>query len=307
MDMFNNQSSSLWSDAVGQGLQFAFVRVSGGLVPDSFFEQNYTAAQQAGLVRGAYQFFEPQEDPVAQAALVLSKIGTLGMGDLPPALAVEVTSDLTPAAMAVQIHAWVATVENALGRPPIIVTSALFWNTGVAADPSFANELLWIADWNVACPLVPDPWQNWTFWQYTDDGLRLGLAPDLDEFNGTVADLVNLASNYSICPLYDQTKPVQNGSTIPVRLELCDSNGVDLSSASIHLLATGVTLLSGGGSGPSVTTAGVANTFRFDPTLGTNGGYILNLSTEGLSPGIYALDFMAGADPRVHSVQFQVR
>ena len=47
--------------------------------------------------------------------------------------------------------------------------------------------------------------------------------------------------------------------------------------------------------------------FRFDPSLGTTGGYILNLKTAGLSTGTYALSFVADADPTIHSAYFQVR
>jgi len=34
--------------------------------------------------------------------------------------------------------------------------------------------------------------------------------------------------------------------------------------------------------------------FRFDPTLGTSGGYIFNLKTTGLTTGTYNLYFTAG-------------
>jgi hypothetical protein len=48
------------------------------------------------------------------------------------------------------------------------------------------------------------------------------------------------------------------------------------------------------------------NNFRYDATLGTTGGYIFNLSTGGLATGTYQLTFLAGADPTIHSVLFQV-
>jgi hypothetical protein len=48
------------------------------------------------------------------------------------------------------------------------------------------------------------------------------------------------------------------------------------------------------------------NNFRFDPTLGTTGGYIFNLKTTGLATGTYAVSFVATGDPTTHTVQFQV-
>ena len=47
--------------------------------------------------------------------------------------------------------------------------------------------------------------------------------------------------------------------------------------------------------------------FRFDPTLGTTGGYIFNLSTRGLGTGTYALSFIASGDPTTHTAMFQVK
>jgi Beta-propeller repeat len=37
-----------------------------------------------------------------------------------------------------------------------------------------------------------------------------------------------IGSLYNICTLYDQTKSVKSGSTVPIKPELCDGNGNDL-------------------------------------------------------------------------------
>jgi hypothetical protein len=121
--------------------------------------------------------------------------------------------------------------------------------------------------------------------------------------------LVGPAPGYSVCPLYDQTKAVQGGSTVPIKLELCDAAGVDVSSQSIVVTALGLTQVSTSASG-SIASSGNANpddNFRYDSTLGTSGGYIFNLSTKGLSTGTYRLSFTAEGDPSVHSVMFEVR
>jgi probable HAF family extracellular repeat protein len=114
---------------------------------------------------------------------------------------------------------------------------------------------------------------------------------------------------YHICPLYDPSKAVKSGSTIPIKLQLCDANGANLSSPGIILHATGVKLVStdapgaledGGNANPD-------NNFRYDATLGGTGGYIYNLTTKGLASGTYALEFTAGADTHVYRTQFEVR
>jgi hypothetical protein len=46
--------------------------------------------------------------------------------------------------------------------------------------------------------------------------------------------------------------------------------------------------------------------FRFDPDLGTNGGYIFHLGTDSLAPGTYALSFSVSGDPISHTALFTV-
>jgi lysozyme len=311
IDVSEFQGTIDWNAVAASGVQFAFTRVSDGLTPDSAFSVNYSAIKAAGMVRGAYQFFEPGQDPASQAALLLQSIGPLGIGDLPPVLDVEITGGQSPAQLAADIQTWVNAVQQAIGRTPMIYTGTPFWNSAVALNNSFSAEPLWIAGIGVGCPNLPSIWHNWVFWQFSDTGSVPGVSTltDLDEFNGSLMDLNNLAANYDICPLYDQAKAVHSGATIPVRIELCTADGTDVSSSSIIVTVIGFTMVSSDASGtledPSAAPADAD--FRFDSTLGTNGGYIINLSTKGLSTGTYQLLFTAGADPRVHSVGFQVR
>jgi len=112
---------------------------------------------------------------------------------------------------------------------------------------------------------------------------------------------------YGVCPLYDQTRSVHSGATFPIKLQLCDANGNDLSSPAIVVHAMSVTAVSGySGTADAPGNANQDNDFRFDPTLGSTGGYIFNLSTRGLAPGTYSLEFIAGSDPITHSVNFGV-
>ena len=118
----------------------------------------------------------------------------------------------------------------------------------------------------------------------------------------------NFAGPYSICALYDQTKSVHSGAVIPIKLQLCDINSNDVSSSSIVVHATSLTGVSGfSGDVEPAGDSNPDNDFRFDATLGTTGGYIFNLSTSGLATGTYNLQFTAGSDPTVHSVNFGVK
>ncbi|PYV35223.1 MAG: hypothetical protein DMG09_20040, partial [Acidobacteria bacterium] len=61
---------------------------------------------------------------------------------------------------------------------------------------------------------------------------------------GVVYKLAPSAISYSICPLYDQTKPVKSGSTVPIKIQLCDGSGGNLSAPSIVVHGVSVALTS---------------------------------------------------------------
>jgi hypothetical protein len=104
-----------------------------------------------------------------------------------------------------------------------------------------------------------------------------------------------LVVQYGICYLYDQTKSVQHNATVPIKLQLCDAVGHNLSSSTTTVTATSVGLVSGGSG--TLEDSGSANpddNFRYDPTLP---GYIFNLSTKPLGTGTWRLSFRSSNDP----------
>ncbi len=106
---------------------------------------------------------------------------------------------------------------------------------------------------------------------------------------------------YKICLLYDPTQPfIQNQAAI--KLEICDYNNVNLSSASIVLTAVSVTP-----SQPLVSKANPDFKFRFDTTVAPGGGYIFNLIVKGYPAGSYTLDFTVAGDPITHHAPLMVK
>jgi hypothetical protein len=117
------------------------------------------------------------------------------------------------------------------------------------------------------------------------------------------------APSYQVCLLYDPLVARKSGTTYPIKLQLCESNGQNLSSPSIAVHAVSVTQASTNAPGPLDDT-GNANPdfdFRYDATLGGSGGYIFNLSLRGAPTGTYNLNFRAGTDPALHSAPFAVK
>ena len=83
IDVATYQGTVNWVSVHGAGIQFGIARVSHGTVADAYFNQNWVGMKAAGMTRGGYEYFEPDQDPLAQANLVISKVGRLGPGDLP--------------------------------------------------------------------------------------------------------------------------------------------------------------------------------------------------------------------------------
>jgi hypothetical protein len=119
------------------------------------------------------------------------------------------------------------------------------------------------------------------------------------------AATVSYTVGYGIRPLYTVVAK-QSGSAYPIKLQLIDANGNNVSSPQVAVHAVGVMLASSSASRPLLT-AGNANPdmdFRYDAALG---GYILNLKLTGYATGSYSLQFMAGNDSAVHNALFQVK
>ena len=196
VDVSTYQGKVDWVKVKASGRAFAFARVSDGLHSvDAQFKTNWAGIKSAGLVRGVYQYFRPSQDPVAQADLLLSNVGTLASGDLPPVIDVETDDGVSPSKVVTAVAAWVARIKDKTGVTPIIYTASGFWDT-LPNTTQFAGETLWVANYTTQCPSMPGTWKKWSFWQSSESGSATGISGsvDVDEFNGTLADLEALAS-----------------------------------------------------------------------------------------------------------------
>jgi hypothetical protein len=135
-----------------------------------------------------------------------------------------------------------------------------------------------------------------------------GLTPGHNDIHALRGQLGSPAGpSYETCLLYDPTKAHRAGSTVPLRLQLCDIAGANLSAPGIGLTALGLVRLDGSASTTYADSSGNANpdsAFRYDADLA---GYAFNLSTKGLSRGTWALQFVVDGSATVHQLRFDVR
>jgi GH25 family lysozyme M1 (1,4-beta-N-acetylmuramidase) len=198
IDVSYFQGDINWTSVKNAGIKFAFVRVSdGNTFLDPKFQQNWNGAKSVGIIRGAYQFFRPNQDVVAQANLMLSTMGPLQPGDLPPVIDVESTGGLSPATVAARVGQWISIVESATGRKPIIYAGKFFWQDNVQSA-AFSSYPLWHAQYTTnSCPNIADQWPTWKFFQFTDSGSVAGISGPVDtnRFNGDLAALQAFANS----------------------------------------------------------------------------------------------------------------
>lgn len=181
-----------WHELKGSKIQFVFIKATqGATYVDPMFEENWETSKNYGLIRGAYHFYQPGEDPKAQAEHFLS-VAKHEKGDITPVLDIEISNGLNQDQLTRDISIWVSTVKSAIGRYPIIYTDMAFWNKAI--DEDFSHCPLWLAEWEtVHVPLLPKGWHDWTFWQFTSSGTLQGVSLkgklDLSYFNGASFEL----------------------------------------------------------------------------------------------------------------------
>ena len=174
-------------------LKFLFIKATQGTTYiDPDFEDNWQTAANYGFYRGAYHFYQPNEDAKAQAEHFLSVVKHQ-KGDILPVLDIEIAHGVSPQALGKDIGIWLETVKSSIGRYPIIYTDSPFWNESI--DGNFSQYPLWIATWDQGIPPnLPKGWQRWMFWQYSSTGSIPGIPDargkvDLDYFYGNEESL----------------------------------------------------------------------------------------------------------------------
>ena len=215
IDVSHYQGTIDWTQVPGSGRRFVVMQATvGETYVDPTYATNHAGARAAGLPIAAYHFAWPLDlpnDAVIQADWFAQNAALLP-GDLIPALDLEQTGGLSPAALQVWVGAWLGEVYAKLGVRPMIYTSPSFWanamgDTSMFADQGFA--VLWVAHWSTSSPTVPgNNWggHGWTFWQYSNCGSVTGISGcvDLDRYNGS--DLTGMTFNY--LPLPPAAPPV---------------------------------------------------------------------------------------------------
>jgi lysozyme len=189
-----------WKKAKAAGAKFAFIRAGQNTYPDPDFVYNWREAKAAGILRGAYLFYDYRNYPRPQAEFLWQQIQD-DPGELPPVMDFEryPTWPLPTRDNCLSvIKTFMAELESLGGRKPIFYSNPSMIIYTLKPIPAWlADHPLWVANYGVSEPMLSatSHWpQGWTFWQYssTGDGKAFGMESkglDMNWYNGSEAEL----------------------------------------------------------------------------------------------------------------------
>ena len=176
-----------WPEVARNKVRFAFIKASeGATLRDARFARNWREARKAGVLCGAYHYFQPNRDGQTQANLVARTV-PLAPGDLPPVLDVEAANFHDVAVMRREVARWLRLVEAHYGVRPILYSNHSFYQRHLAGH--FDDYPLWLAHYEVARPTLAR--SKWIIWQHSDEAYVPGIrgVVDFNVFQGTLNQL----------------------------------------------------------------------------------------------------------------------
>ena len=185
IDVSKYQGEIDWPAARDSGVTFAWIKATeGGDYKDAYFDHNWQAAKDAGIVRGAYHFAywcRPAEEQVrwfeAQVPVDASA--------LPPVLDAEwvPTSRTCPQKVsrekAIQMmRAMLIEMERYYHKRPVIYSTVDFYHD-VLDGEALSEYPIWVRSVK-HYPSVKYGDRRWHFWQYTAQGKVPGIRGEVD-------------------------------------------------------------------------------------------------------------------------------
>ncbi len=117
-------------------------------------------------------------------------------GELPPVLDFETLDGQDAASALSGARTWLDEMEMLTGQKPIIYTYRNFW-LSLGQNTGWADGYpLFIGDYTPSqSPSIPDPWKDWTFWEYSEREKVAGIDKNVSgvRFHGSLQALYALA------------------------------------------------------------------------------------------------------------------
>ncbi len=216
IDVSQFQGDIHWP-TVKQTQSFAILRAyrGGPRRPDTRFHEYATGATAAGLPWSGYAFAMPTWSAVDQADAFLDVVSGYP-NTMPHVLDLETgptrpshsRDNLTRRQRTDWALEWLERVEAVTGNRPMIYCSGLYpRELLIDTDQRLARYRLWVAWYGRSTPPpAPQPWSEWSIWQWSDDRKVAGVQSASCDLNWTTQETLDaLMAPY----LPEPAKPVK--------------------------------------------------------------------------------------------------
>jgi lysozyme len=200
IDVSHHQETISWDVAALVGVHFAYIKASEGVDwQDPKFVENWQQSKAAGIRRGAYHMFRPEDDYQDQVDNFLKALEVAGLDEtmLPPVLDVEQVHTIDSVSRDVlheRIIGWLKGVEEALGVSPVVYTNPKFWQGYLSGDHALTTYQLWISEYDTEAtePKTTGAWATYDLWQFSRYGIVPGINKpvDLSRANNAFSELL---------------------------------------------------------------------------------------------------------------------
>ena len=185
VDVSHHQGDCNFQEADDSGQRFAYVKATEGRdYLDPRFIENWNKLMQLDgkMGRGAYMFARPDSiggaaDGAAEAedfCEALKAVGGYDRGAGPPMIDYEKYSGQGVTANLQYIDACVKTIQDSLGRDPIIYTGDTIWDYQTGNSDRWVQLALWLVDYREApyptSAMESLPWETFAIWQWSGGG-----------------------------------------------------------------------------------------------------------------------------------------
>jgi len=178
IDVSHHSGEVDWHQVAAAGYDFAYVKATEGVdALDPKFAEHWRALAELDVYRGAYHFYVSEDDPEEQARFFLDTVDWRP-GDLRPVVDVELIGHGTEPGLADRLRRFVEIVEKEVGVAPVVYTMPNFWDANLGAG--FEEYPLWVAEYGVAEPRLPERWDGWHIWQHAEDQEVSGVEKGAD-------------------------------------------------------------------------------------------------------------------------------
>ncbi len=181
-----------WQKVADDGIQHVFIKMSEGeTYTDIKFYDNWHAAKSAGLKVNVYHYFKALETSKNQLVNINRNLSLVEFDPSTNLLAIDVEQRGNEKAskdeMTDQLQELLDSIKRdiPLDGYPILYCSPAYWDSAINWEKyDFGIHPLWIANWNVEKPQIPQTWQKseltWSWWQYSSKGKVNGINGPVD-------------------------------------------------------------------------------------------------------------------------------